>query len=46
MAPFSLAKEENQGLEKNGGPTVAETGGGSLRQAWPCDRERIWCRLR
>jgi len=38
MAPFSLAEEENQRLENNGGPTVAETGGGSLRQAWPCDR--------
>ncbi|QCE14970.1 hypothetical protein DEO72_LG11g1978 [Vigna unguiculata] len=46
MTPFSLAEEENQGLEKNGGPTVAETGGGSLRQAWPCGRERIWCRPR
>jgi len=45
MAPFSLAEEENQRLEKNGGPTVAETGGGSLRQAWPCGRERIWCHL-
>ncbi|QCE10138.1 hypothetical protein DEO72_LG10g1364 [Vigna unguiculata] len=46
MSPFSLVKEENQGLEKNGGLTVVETGDGSLRQAWPCSRERIWCRLR
>ncbi|QCD89374.1 hypothetical protein DEO72_LG4g318 [Vigna unguiculata] len=45
MAPFSLAEEENQGLEKDGGPTVAGTGGGSLWQAWHCDREGVWCCL-